>query len=77
MVVTAGAVRGRAARAAIKRGAKVMRIDPDAVRGGRLSIYATAGSGAVFDFSGMTLRTKDGILRGAVTRRGLPGSGDL
>lgn len=77
MVVTAGAVRGRAARAAIERGAKVMRIDPNAVRGGRLSIYATAGSAAAFDFSGMTLRTKDGILRGAVTRRGLPGAGDL
>jgi hypothetical protein len=77
IVVTAGAVRGAAARAAIARGAEVVRIDPDAVRGGRLSIYATARSGAAFDFSGMTIHTKNGILRGAVTRRGLPGAPDL
>jgi hypothetical protein len=77
VVVTAGAVRGRAARAAIDRGAKVVRIDPSAVRGGRLAIWATALSDAAFDFSGMTIHTENGILRGAVTRRGLPGAGDL
>ncbi|HEX5922442.1 MAG TPA: hypothetical protein VFY45_01330 [Baekduia sp.] len=76
MVVTAGAVRGRAAQTAVARGAQVVRIDPDAVRGGRLSIYATVRSKAAFDFSGMTIHTKNGILRGAVTRRGLPGYRD-
>ncbi len=77
VVVTVGAVHGRAARAAIDRGAEVVRIDPSAVRGGRLSIWATELSDATFDFSGMTIHTKNGILRGAVTRRGLPGAGDL
>jgi hypothetical protein len=41
------------------------------VQGARLSILATTGSDARLDFSGMTIHAKDGILRGAVTRRGL------
>jgi hypothetical protein len=71
VVVTTGPVRGAAARRARAHGATVKRFDDAVVQGARLSILATTGSHARLDFSGMTIHAKDGILRGAVTRRGL------
>ncbi|HEX5924654.1 MAG TPA: hypothetical protein VFY45_12540 [Baekduia sp.] len=55
----------------VPAGAIVRQLDPAAVEGTQLRIYATTGSGARLDFSHVRIRTKDGIERGAVTRRGL------
>ncbi len=71
-VVTFGARRGVAAQAAVTDGIAEQVVDPAAFSGGHLAIVATAKSRAGFDFSGMTVRTKGGVERGAVTRRGLP-----
>jgi hypothetical protein len=71
-VVTFGALRGAAARAAVRDGIAEQSVDPAKFNGKRLAILATANSGAQFDFSGMTLRTKGGVVRGAAARRGLP-----
>jgi hypothetical protein len=71
-VVTFSSSRGSATNAT----ATNQRLDPAAFAGGHFAIIATANSQVRLDFSGMTLRTKDGVLRGAVTRRGLPGAGD-
>jgi hypothetical protein len=71
-VVTFGARRGAAANAAVRDGIAEQSVDPARFDGNRLALLATANSGAQFDFSGMTLKTKGGVARGAVTRRGLP-----
>jgi hypothetical protein len=71
-VMTFGSRRGAAAQAAVADGVSEQSVDLAKLSGRRLSLVATADSGARFDFSGMTLRTKDGVVRGAATRRGLP-----
>jgi hypothetical protein len=55
----------------IPANAVVRRIDPAALKGAQLGIYASVNSNARFDFSRVRIQTKDGILVGAVTRRGL------
>jgi hypothetical protein len=52
-------------------GTVVRRIDPAAVEGTQLRIYAAPRSHPQLDFSRVRIQTKDGIERGAVTRRGL------
>jgi hypothetical protein len=71
-VVTFGARRGAAADAAVRDGIREQSVDPAKFNGHRLAVLATANSGAQFDFSGMTLKTKGGVVRGAAARRGLP-----
>jgi hypothetical protein len=71
-VVTFGVRRGAAADAAVSEGFTEQPVDPTTLKDNRLTILATAKSRARFDFSGMTLQTEGGVLRGAVTRRGLP-----
>ncbi|MCW3021526.1 MAG: hypothetical protein JWR30_848 [Conexibacter sp.] len=71
VVVTTGPVHAAAARRALAAGARVKRFDAAVLKGARLSIVVMGGSRVRLDFSGMTIHTKDGILRGAVTRRGL------
>jgi hypothetical protein len=68
LVVTIGRARSRAALAA---GGTERQVEPAAVVGARLAIYASAGSQARLDLSGMTIHTKNGYVRGSVTRRGL------
>jgi hypothetical protein len=53
---------------------RAIAIDSSALKGARLAIYATKGSDARFDFSRLVLHTKDGVLRGAVAKKGLPTS---
>jgi hypothetical protein len=72
VVVTLGARRGAAANAAVRDGIRELVVDPAAFKGHRLAVTATANSHAQFDFSGMTLKTKGGVERGAAARRGLP-----
>jgi hypothetical protein len=72
VVVTLGARRGAAADAAVRAGVAEQAVDPAEFNGHRLAVLATANSGAQFDFSGMTLKTKGGVVRGAAARRGLP-----
>jgi hypothetical protein len=77
LIISIGPLAGAEARAAATRHDKVIEIDPSVLHGARLSIFATAESGARFDFSRLTVRTEHGVLRGEITRRGLPGAGDL
>jgi hypothetical protein len=71
-VVTLGTRRGAAANAAVRDGIQEQLVDPAKFNGHRLAVVATAINGAQFDFSGMTLKTKGGVVRGAAARRGLP-----
>jgi hypothetical protein len=71
-VVTFGVRRGTAANAAVRDGIAEQLVDPAEFNGNRLALLATKDSGAQFDFSGLTLKTKGGVVRGAAARRGLP-----
>jgi hypothetical protein len=71
-VVTLGSRRGAAANAMVRAGIREYSVDPKKFNGHRLAVVATANSDAQFDFSGMTLTTKGGVVRGAAARRGLP-----
>jgi hypothetical protein len=71
-VVTFGARQGAAAQAAVIDGGAEQAVDVAELEGDRLALLATAKSRARFDFSGLTLRTEGGVVRGAATRRGLP-----
>jgi hypothetical protein len=77
LIVSIGPLPADERRAAAKRHDTVAEIAASALQGARLSIFVTADSGAQFDFSRLAVRTEHGILRGKITRRGLPGSGDL